>query len=80
MSQTEGVTEIWVSTSEAAEITGYSQDHVRKLARDNARRTEAERLIRIRKRSRGYDIWLPDLLTYVEKYGLGPFKRPGETV
>jgi hypothetical protein len=76
MSQIEGVEDIWVSTSKAAKITGYNQEYVRKLARDNAKLTEADRLIKVRKGKRSYDLWLPDLLNYVEKHGLGPYKFP----
>lgn len=67
--------EIWVSTSEGAELTGYNQIHVQKLARDNWNLPEAERLIKIRKRSRGYDIWLPDLIRYMRESGNGPQTR-----
>jgi hypothetical protein len=70
------VEEIWVSTGEGAEITGYHRDHVQKLARDNWKLPEDERLIRgIRKRKWGYDIWLPDLVRYIEGHGHGPFKK-----
>jgi hypothetical protein len=70
------IEEIWVSTGEGAEITGYHRDHVQKLARDNWKLPEDERLIRgIRKRKWGYDIWLPDLMSYIEKHGHGPFKK-----
>ena len=66
------IEEIWVSTSEGAEITGYFQTYVQKLARDNWALPEDEREIKVRKRSRGYDIWLPDLLVYMEKGSNGP--------
>ena len=62
----------WVSTSEGAEITGYYQKYVQKLARDNWNRPEAQRLIKVRKRKRGYDLWLPDLILYMNQYGNGP--------
>ena len=64
--------ESWVSTSEGAEITGYYQKYVQKLARDNWNLPEAQRLIKVRKRKRGYDIWLPDLIRYMNEYGNGP--------
>ena len=66
------VEEIWVNVTEATEITGYHRDHIRGLARNNWRLPEAERLIRIRKRSNGYDIWLPDLINYQLEHGKGP--------
>lgn len=70
---------IWVSTGEGADITGYHRDHLQKLARDNWKLPENERLIRrIRKRARGYDIWLPDLIAYIENHGHGPFKKQSE--
>ena len=72
-------TETWVNTTEGAEFTGYHRDYVQKLARDNWKLPDKERLIRVRKRSRGYDIWLPDLLTYIKEHGYGPYpKRHGE--
>ncbi|MEO8607174.1 MAG: hypothetical protein ABI690_04800 [Chloroflexota bacterium] len=67
--------DIWVSTSEGAELTGYNRDHVQKLARDNWNRDENQRLIKVKKRARGYDIWLPDLVRYIEKYGYGPHQN-----
>lgn len=68
--------EIWVSATEAAQITGYSAVHLRKVVRENFRLPEEERLIKIRKRSRGYDMWLPDLLVYMEEHGNGPHQKP----
>ncbi len=56
------IEEIWVNVTEATEITGYQRDYVRELARNNWRLAEEERLIKVRKRSNGYDIWLPDLI------------------
>jgi hypothetical protein len=67
--------EVWVNTTEGAEITGYHRDHVQKLARDSWKLPESERLIKIRKRSHGYDIWLPDLVNYIRNHGLGPYNR-----
>jgi len=64
--------EIWVSTTEAAEITGYFHTHVRKLARDNWKLPENRRVLRIRRRSNRYDIWLPDLIKYMRQNGNGP--------
>ena len=76
MSEQTRIEEIWVSTGEGAEITGYNRDHVQKLARDNWKLPEDQRLIRrIRKRKWGYDIWLPDLVAYIENHGIGPFKK-----
>lgn len=58
--------EIWVSTSEGARITGYNQNHLQKLARINWNLPEEERTLKINKRSHGYEIWLPDLIKYIE--------------
>lgn len=68
----EKVEDIWVNVTEAAEITGYSRIHVLRLATHNWRLPEDERLIRLRKRSNGYDIWLPDLRNYIVNHGYGP--------
>jgi AAA+ ATPase superfamily predicted ATPase len=64
--------EIWVITSEGAEITGYSQEYLEQLARKNRRLPEDERVIKLRKRAGRYDLWLPDLLRYIEEIGNGP--------
>ena len=66
------VEEIWVNVSEGAELTGYHPDHVRELARNNWKLPEEQRLIKVRKRSNGYDIWLPDLFKYKSDHGKGP--------
>ncbi|MEO8607185.1 MAG: hypothetical protein ABI690_04855 [Chloroflexota bacterium] len=70
-----GVEEIWVNVSEGAEISGYNSDHVRLLARNNWKLAEADRFIKIRKRSNGYDIWLPDLMRYKLEVGRGPHDK-----
>lgn len=67
--------EIWVNTVEGAEITGYHREHVQRLARENWNLPEEQRLIKVRKRSNRYDIWLPDLINYLENHGLGPYTR-----
>jgi len=56
--------EVWVSTSEGAEMVGYYRDHVQKLARWNWELPEDKRAIQVRKRRHGYDIWLPDLVRF----------------
>ena len=70
-----GVEEIWVNTTEGAELTGYHNTYVQKLARDNWNLPEDERTIRVRRRSNRYDIWLPDLMNYMDKIGFGPYLR-----
>jgi hypothetical protein len=64
--------EIWVNTNEAVEITGYNHEHVRKLARDNWNLPENERIIRVRRRVGRYDLWLPDLISYLKDIRHGP--------
>jgi hypothetical protein len=71
--------EIWVNSTEGAEITGYHRDHVQELARNNWKKPETERLIRVRKRTNGYDIWLPDLVRYIEEHGRGPQRQKQST-
>lgn len=61
------VEEIWVKVDEGAERTGHHVDHVRRLARENMRLPEDERLLRVRKEGKAYEIWLPDLVNYVDK-------------
>jgi hypothetical protein len=67
--------QIWVNTVEAVQLTGYSYVHIQKLARDNWNLPKEERLIRVRRRSGRYDLWLPDLYNYIEKHGAGPQPR-----
>jgi hypothetical protein len=61
------VENIWVKVDEGAERTGHHVDHVRRLARENMRLPEDERLLRVRKEGKAYEIWLPDLVNYVDK-------------
>jgi hypothetical protein len=67
--------EIWVNSTEAAEITGYNPDYLRKIVRLNREMPEDQRLLKLRKRSHGYDMWLPDLIKYI-KNGHGPYQKP----
>jgi hypothetical protein len=64
--------EIWVNTTEGSEITGYHRVYLQKLAHKNWKKPEEERLIRVRLRSNRYDIWLPDLINYIQEHGHGP--------
>jgi hypothetical protein len=70
------VDEIWVNVTEATQLTGYSRIHMLRLATQNWRLPENERLFRLRKRSNGYEIWLPDLMDYIANHGHGPHKNP----
>ena len=64
--------DIWVTTKEAAEMTGYNQVYLKILARKISRQPEGERLIQVRSRSNRYELWLPDLLQYMKEHGTGP--------
>ena len=66
------VAEKWVNTGEGAEITGYDQQYLQKLALKNARLPEDQRVIRVNNRAGRHELWLPDLIKYIEKYGRGP--------
>ncbi len=64
--------DIWVNTSEAAEITGYTTSGLRQLAAAMFKKPEEERMVNVRKRSSGWELWLPDLIYYVEQPRKGP--------
>lgn len=70
--------EIWVSTTEGAELTGYHPEYLQKLSRKFWKQPEDARLIKIRYRSRRYELWLPDLLNYIAEHGYGPQKPAKE--
>ncbi|MDZ4763011.1 MAG: hypothetical protein SGI73_00570 [Chloroflexota bacterium] len=61
--------EVWVTTAEAAELTGYNQLYLTGLVGRIWRLPEEKRRIKIRKRSNWYEMWLPDLMAYANKYG-----------
>jgi hypothetical protein len=64
--------EIWVMTTEGAELIGYNREYLEQIARKNFRLAEDERHIKVRMRARRYEIWLPDLLRYMDEIGYGP--------
>ena len=66
------IDEIWVNTSEAAELTGYHRDYVQKLARDNWNLPESERKILVQRHPNGYMLWLPKLVDYLSEKSRGP--------
>jgi len=66
---------IWVMTHEAAEITGYSQRYIQQLVYKIQHLPEAERPIRLRSRAFRNELWLPDLIHYVENIGYGPASK-----
>ena len=68
--------EIWVMTREGAELTGYSREYVEKLAHKNLQLPEDERQIKVRRRSgHYYELWLPDVLRYIDEIGYGPHQN-----
>lgn len=62
----------WVTVTEAAEKTGYNLHSMRKMIWKIAKQPEAEREIKLRERSYGWELWLPDLIKYIDKPGRGP--------
>ena len=64
--------QIWVMTGEGAELTGYNALYLQKMARKNLALPEDERVIRVRMRQNRYELWLPDLLRYINEIGYGP--------
>lgn len=67
--------EIWVNTGEASEITGYDAIYLQKLASKLWKQPEGKRVIKVRNRSRRYELWLPDLIRYMTEYGAGPYQK-----
>jgi hypothetical protein len=72
MSDIDNIEEIWVTITEAAKLTGYSRDHVQKIAYDNWSLPEEQREIVMRRNSAGYLIYLPSLVEYSLVPGNGP--------
>ena len=64
--------EIWVDLYEGAQITGYSVVGLRKVVRRMVDLPEAEREVKIRKRTGRWELWLPNLLTYIDRPKHGP--------
>lgn len=64
--------ESWVNVTEAAKITGFHRDHMRKLVTRLWKIPEEEREVKMIRRSGGYELWLPDLLEYIKKTTRGP--------
>jgi hypothetical protein len=61
--------ETWVNLTEAAEITGYHRTYLKRLMLEIWKQPADQRRIRLKKRSSGYDVWLPDLLAYMQERG-----------
>jgi hypothetical protein len=66
------VDEIWVNTTEAAEFTGYNYHSIRKVIQRIASQPEESREIKMRRRTTGWEMWLPDLMAYVKRPRSGP--------
>jgi hypothetical protein len=64
--------ETWVMMTEGAELTGYNSRYLGQLAKKNLLLSEDERDIKVRKRSGRLELWLPDLLRYINEIGYGP--------
>jgi hypothetical protein len=67
--------EIWVDLYEAAEITGYSLEGVRRVAHRIGKLPEEDRPIKMRKRSSRWELWLPDLFVYMNQDNRGPHRK-----
>ena len=68
--------EIWVTTNEAEELVGYNRQYLKQLASKNSKLPDDERFINVRLRSgRFYELWLPDLLRYIDEIGYGPHQN-----
>jgi len=68
--------EIWVTTDEGEELTGYNRHYLKQLANKNSKLPDDERLIKVRKRGGHYhELWLPDLLRYIQESGYGPHQN-----
>ena len=65
--------QVWVTTNEAEELTGYNRQYLKHLASKNSKLPDDDRLIKVRMRSgRFYELWLPDLPRYIKEIGYGP--------
>lgn len=69
------VEEIWVNTTEAAAITGYNKRHIERLANRFWKQPEDERPIKVLNRLGRYELWLPDLISYLSESGHGPQRK-----
>ena len=68
--------EIWVTSDEAEGLTGYNRRYITQLANKNSKLPDDERHINVRKRAgQYYELWLPDLLRYIQEIGYGPHQN-----
>jgi len=75
MSDPQIVDEVWVNTFEGAEATGYNRRYVQQLASKFWNMPEEERPVKVRYRSQRYEMWLPDLIFYLNNIGYGPLPK-----
>ncbi len=80
MSDTDKIEEIWVTVTEAAQMTGYSRDRVQRIAYNNWSLPEEEREIVMRRNSSGYLIYLPSLVEYSLVPGNGPKAKRNQSM
>jgi hypothetical protein len=66
---------IWVNTAEGAEITGYNPQSLKNIAYKMAQEPEDQRVIKVRRRSSRWELWLPDLMLYVNRQRPGPILK-----
>jgi hypothetical protein len=68
--------EIWVNLNEAAQVSRYSHPYIQQLVKKISKKPEAEREIRLRWRASYWEVWLPDLMTYINsKSQRGPRRK-----
>jgi hypothetical protein len=79
MSDIDKIEEIWVNTAEGAEITGYSPESLKNIAHKIAQEPEDQRVIKVRRRSSRWELWLPDLIEYVKRPRPGPILKSKKT-
>lgn len=71
--------QIWVNLTEGAELTGYNREYIKKLVIKLTKLPEDEREIKLRKRSNGWELWLPDLFAWRENPRRGPRGKHKQT-
>lgn len=69
------VDEVWVTVPEAVLLVGYDRTWLAKLANDMSKKNEDEREVRVRRRIKWWELWLPDLIVYMGTGNRGPRVR-----
>jgi hypothetical protein len=67
--------ETWVNIVEAAQATGYNRNYIQKLVKKMSQKLEEEREIRLRLRTSYWEVWLPDLIAYMNNKRHGPQRK-----